>query len=712
MRTLHLFLCFCIHFCVIFSHANDTEEHCLRWRAAMNTVKNLENGIQFCKQTLPNVSPKCKVAVYIELGELFYRKLIADSSYYYYDTAIALAKELEEDEALSDAYNGKITMLMKYEKYDEIHVLLKASKQLLQPYPNSKSWIRYYEQSAYIVFMNEDYYQAIDYMDSTIIAAKRSNHHDLVHETYEHLGLCYSFLGNYEKSTENYIKAIEIKERTGHTKDLGGTYRYLGGSYFKWKQFDKAKHYILKAIAHNTENDHQLDLMVGYYKLAQCNRQLALNEAAKTAIESAIDFAEKSNLISYKSDYYKEKGLLYFYNYKQLDTAEIYLKKAYQLAGLSKEKRAKFQCIISLIELYDAQKKYTKIKELFHELEAIKNTSLTIEYQAKLAEIYSHYYEKTQQPLKALASVRTYHRLKDSLLNKEIYEKTALLEKRYDTNKKQLAIVTLKKEKQAQEQLIQKANFRQKLYTFYVFLLIGFLLIGTWVFLKIQKQSKQLNQQRIDTLFQEQELQLIKASIDGQRKERKRVGQTLHDSIGSNLAAIKLQFSNLPKNPTSLHTIYEQLDETYQQVRTLSHNLIPKKISQHNFVQLLTEYVTNIANSSVLTIQITAYPEIVINQLSEQVQNQLFMSIQELITNTIKHAQATEVSIQLDAIDTRICLIYEDNGKGFDPTSKKRGIGLSNIQSRIDELSGTLSIDSHHKRGTIVTIEIPNIPTL
>ena len=223
----------------------------------------------------------------------------------------------------------------------------------------------------------------------------------------------------------------------------------------------------------------------------------------------------------------------------------------------------------------------------------------------------------------------------------------------------------------------------------------------------LHKKEKKIGEQKIEALIRDQELKLIKNSISIQDKERKRIAQQLHDRIGGNLAAIKLQFNSVKKKSENLDVIYLQLDETYKQVRELSHDLIPKQFRHSNFTQLLKEYMKNIGDASKLDINVSTFSGNKINEIDHSFHDELFSIFQELITNTIKHAKASKVEIQTDIIDDSIHVIYEDNGKGFDISDTSLGIGLSNIESRIQKLSGVMHIDSRLKRGTIITMEIP-----
>lgn len=224
------------------------------------------------------------------------------------------------------------------------------------------------------------------------------------------------------------------------------------------------------------------------------------------------------------------------------------------------------------------------------------------------------------------------------------------------------------------------------------------------------KTQNQINKPKLDSILKDRELELIRAAIDGQYKERKRIAQELHDSIGGNLAAIRLQLNNIGnlKN-NQLNFIKKQLDETYEQVRNLSHDLIPKKFSKNKFSDVIEEYLNNIRDASSLNTSSSIYPRKKIDQLNEIVLLELFRIIQELVTNTLKHAKASEAELHLNLLPGKLNMLFEDNGVGFDHENKTDGIGLDNIQCRLKKLNGVMVIDSKHKRGTVINIEIPNL---
>ena len=279
--------------------------------------------------------------------------------------------------------------------------------------------------------------------------------------------------------------------------------------------------------------------------------------------------------------------------------------------------------------------------------------------------------------------------------------------------KKAMEINSLKKDQQLKLAEIDWQKSTQKI-TFYSFLAVILPIIGL-LFLYYQKlktqrllniKEKTISEQKIMSLVKDQELKLIKATIKGQNKARTKIAKELHDSIGGNLAAIKLQLNSVTTNVDSIHNIQKQLDETYKQVRDLSHNLIPEKFNQNNFSNILEEYLKNLAEIDHLKTSFTAYPKPKIDLIANHLQIEVYKIIQELVTNTLKHARATTIDLQINHFEDKLNILFEDNGIGFDSQKKKIGIGFKNIKERLHTISGSMEIDSIINRGTIINIDI------
>ncbi|WP_291870366.1 sensor histidine kinase [Maribacter sp.] len=340
--------------------------------------------------------------------------------------------------------------------------------------------------------------------------------------------------------------------------------------------------------------------------------------------------------------------------------------------------------------------------------------SENLQFQKELLILQAKSYNKQEDYKNAYAVMTQLFGVLNEIKSNQQREIIKELEIQYETLEKEKEISKLE-----ENQIIKDAELkRQK--TIKNAFLIGFLIILIPVigllymyYQKLQTQSeltnkqKEINEQKVTSLKQEQELNLIKASMAGQDDERKRIAQELHDSIGGNLAGIKLQISSIQNSDHQLKNISQQLDDTYQLVRDISHTLVPKKYRQNNITGLIQEYLTNISKTGQLNIDFYPHSIEELNSIDDKIQMELFKIIQELTTNTLKHAKAKKVDIHLNFIEKEISLMFEDNGVGFDSKTASDGIGFKNIKNRVSELAGNIHIDSLKNRGTIISIEIP-----
>lgn len=244
--------------------------------------------------------------------------------------------------------------------------------------------------------------------------------------------------------------------------------------------------------------------------------------------------------------------------------------------------------------------------------------------------------------------------------------------------------------------------------------LISGLLFQTYRSLSAQRllnsKQEEINSQKIDGLLKQQELNLIKAWIDGQEKEREHISQEIHNTIGKNLASLKLQLNHLNNsNLRNITKINLQVEETYKLVRNLSNSLVPKKFSPDKFCEVLETYIFNLSTASQLKISFLAFPKKDINAINEHIQMEVFKIVYELLNHTIKYAKASQIEIQLNLIDNSLSLLFKDNGTEFHSKNYVLGFGYINLETRIDHLKGSFVIESKLKSGTVIEIEIPTL---
>jgi signal transduction histidine kinase len=204
----------------------------------------------------------------------------------------------------------------------------------------------------------------------------------------------------------------------------------------------------------------------------------------------------------------------------------------------------------------------------------------------------------------------------------------------------------------------------------------------------------------------EKEKKVAERLIDVQENERNRLARDLHDSIGGMLASIYLKANQIEsyfENHKLTDELKTMVSKSIIEARSISHNLTPPHLEETGLEDALRFHLKTIQEQALLTI---SFSFLVSSTIPKNLQLTLYRICCELIQNVLKHAQATELSIQILEHEKKIELIVEDDGVGFKTLSTKNGIGLKNIQDRISYWKGEFHIDSTTD-GTTILIHIP-----
>ena len=204
----------------------------------------------------------------------------------------------------------------------------------------------------------------------------------------------------------------------------------------------------------------------------------------------------------------------------------------------------------------------------------------------------------------------------------------------------------------------------------------------------------------------------LKIALDAQEQERRNIAQDLHDEVGSRLATLKLYVSSLTKylvkSPESDKIKQEVLDIIHislVDIRRLLRELSPRTLEQYGYAAAVEELVGKLNATDQL--HVTFECRKLVAQLPAQVETGLYRITQELLNNSLKHANATEIVVSVIPSGKVISFFYSDNGQGFDYPQAKKGLGIGNIKSRVSVLNGKIEWFTKPGEGLEVTIEIP-----
>jgi signal transduction histidine kinase len=222
------------------------------------------------------------------------------------------------------------------------------------------------------------------------------------------------------------------------------------------------------------------------------------------------------------------------------------------------------------------------------------------------------------------------------------------------------------------------------------------------------------------TKQKEIEANSIQAILESLENERRRIGREIHDGIGPLLSFIKLRINSfnddLNKTYPSINTepldsIGETIDSITIDLRSLSHRLVPRLLDEFGLTSAFENLILRLNETK--KVKINFYSNLEKNKrLNKEIELAIFRCGQELINNTVKHAKANNIHVQVILHKKSIVLMVEDDGIGFKKEAlrlENYGIGLTNIDTRARLLMGYFNLDSAPQKGTVASLEIPLI---
>jgi signal transduction histidine kinase len=199
----------------------------------------------------------------------------------------------------------------------------------------------------------------------------------------------------------------------------------------------------------------------------------------------------------------------------------------------------------------------------------------------------------------------------------------------------------------------------------------------------------------------------LRRVVAAQELERQRLARELHDETGQALTSILLGLKRLDgaEPSAAVASLRELVVATLQDVRRLAVELRPKVLDDFGLLPALERLTQGFAEHTGISADLEATG--LSERLPVEVETAIFRIVQESLTNVVKHAQASSVSIVLTRGDGRIKAVIEDDGRGFEPETMGEGIGLVGMRERIELLDGSLTVESSERSGTTIAIEVP-----
>ena len=395
------------------------------------------------------------------------------------------------------------------------------------------------------------------------------------------LGLAYVDIAMYyrgeldfNKAVEYSLKGIDILEQTNNQKNLVTSCINLAIIYQQMKLTDQQKIYIEKALSYARKLGDKKLLFIALLQYGMYCTELKDFKKTKTYFDSAQFYYSSVYPFSYRQSYFLI-GASSFQNLKQYDSARYYYQKAFELAKEFNSRWNMSEPLLQIGYVYLQEKKYAEAENYLKQgLDiALKDSTKVFikEGYGTLSDLYfamGRYKESVEY-------LQQYNEMKDTILNEERKKFALDLEKKYETEKKELENKNLKIKDQ-----------RNKLILYLLFGILLIFIISAYFRIshinkkkKIAEQERLIETQKLENVLKDQELLEIDKMLEGQEKERLKLANDLHDNLGSILATLRLNFQNLYQQKEGINQEEQEMfaktddliEEAYQKVRGMAH---------------------------------------------------------------------------------------------------------------------------------------------
>ncbi|MES2781123.1 MAG: sensor histidine kinase [Bacteroidota bacterium] len=249
----------------------------------------------------------------------------------------------------------------------------------------------------------------------------------------------------------------------------------------------------------------------------------------------------------------------------------------------------------------------------------------------------------------------------------------------------------------------------------FLFAITCILLIMVFAFMVIFFVTYNRNmsiQRSMKKMSDEHQQHIIASNLITLETERQRFAEDLHDEIGASLSAIRLYVGSID-NQLQDKSIKEQLkevkntiDQSMASTRRIAHNILPPGLEIMGLSKVASDLVKQLNAANTLNVIINTTPDM--PKLDYHRELILYRVLQELFNNTLKHAEASRVTISFEVTQGRYALTFEDDGRGFDQNGQQfSGIGLSNLTNRIKMIGGACMVETAPGQGFKTMISVP-----
>lgn len=492
----------------------------------------------------------------------------------------------------------------------------------------------------------------------------------------------------YEESISIYRENLSYYQGDDQKKDRADIYLNMADALLFAERTDSALIYLKRSEAIYREAGDKNDLSSVYHGYGRASAKMGRYNDAQKHYERSIDLKYQSDDQAGLANVRNSYGVT-MYESGQYLAARIQYRKGLVLGEKLKKPHVIRASLLGLAETNEALGNSKIAYDYLHQYEVIKHSLDSVEKSRQIAEL------------------------------KEIYES-----EQKDKQIRQLELENEVVNAQSEANAAQAARQKADKLTFIV-LAVALLILATIVYLYLrqrlalarlrEKEEKEAHIKSVDELLTQQQTKTLEAMVQGQEQERVRIANELHDHFGSLMATVKVNLTTVTVNSDKgivddkqLNNLSLLVDQACDDIRSLSHSMHVGISENFGLVPALKDLAESVTASG--RVRVTLHSASCEDKLDSAMEVMAYRLVQELMSNALKHAEATRLTVQITCLEELLNIIVEDNGKGFNAQyymEQSRGMGLKSMQERISSLQGEFEVDSQPGKGTTVIIDLP-----
>ena len=572
------------------------------------------------------------------------------------------------EEGLCNHYNGNYRRAAQC--FDSAALLWKKTSVL--------NYFKATNNKANALMFNSNYHQALMAFFECLNMEDSIHNKKLTGQVLNNIGLVYESIGDEDNALSYEKKSLVYKLATGDSVTLARTYGNIGNAFAHKGMLDSAIFY------------------------EQMSYRLYLPHQDREGMSNAL--GDIGNMYMKKND---------------PDSAVLYLSQGLAIAQRlsNAENSANFENDLAQIYLKKGDLPHAwsyASMAAAHAPEITDNEFLQNHY-----ELMYRYFKRTGNTVRAFDYLEKLNTVNDSIFRQKINIQNEKIAFEYEYRQKQLKDSLIYQTQLAIGDKKITATRNRLIISVLLLLLAVLLVIIGYSRSKLLRrqnllahQKHALQEQKIKELENERQILASQGVLQGQESERSRLAKDLHDGLGGLLTGAKHSIIHMKETiiiDGDAIAIFEKslgmIDTAMTELRRVAQNMMPEALAKFGLEEALKDYCASACTRDVKVVFESFGDSL---HLDHSRAIFIYRIIQELVNNAVKHAEATQVMVQLVKGEGWITLSVEDNGKGFDVNNLKEstGSGWSNIKSRVGYLNGNLDLRSEKGTGTSVNIEI------